>query len=39
MADAQRDKTQRQRIQLTVAALTLLVAVMFLSAAYLSLKP
>jgi len=36
MADARIEK-QRQRIHLTVAALVLLVAVMFVSAAFLSL--
>lgn len=37
MADALRDKNRRQRIHFTVMALTLLVAVMFVSAAWLRL--
>ncbi len=37
MADIQSDRKQRQRIHLTVAALVVLVAVMFVSAAYLRL--
>lgn len=37
MADALRDNKQRQRIRLTVAALTLLVVAMFVSAAWLRL--
>ena len=37
MADTLCDKNRRQRIQLTVLALTLLVTVMFASAAWLRL--
>jgi hypothetical protein len=37
MADTLRDNHQRRRIHLTVAALTLLVALMFVSAAWLRL--
>ena len=35
MADVMHDKNRRQRIHLTVAALVVLVAVMFVSAAFL----
>lgn len=37
MADVQTDRKQRQRIHLTVAVLLVLVAVMFVSAAFLRL--
>ena len=37
MTDILRDNNQRRRIRLTVAALTLLVAAMFISAAWLRL--
>jgi hypothetical protein len=37
MADTTQDKNRRSRVHLTVAALTLLVVVMFVSAAWLGL--